>query len=396
MRSKESLRIGIFTYHFSDNFGAGLQAYGLRTWLQSQGVFAEFVNYHPSHVESGGKFRFSVRKSALKGNLKTAFLWVMRLKKQVFGDDKQKELFSEFQRNTLGVKGPKLASREEVAGFLASPEGQFDMLICGSDQIWAPSAQFGIDPVYYLDFGQSTPEVKRVAYAPSFGRASLEDSVKQEATKYLSKFDALSGREKSGVALIERLSGKEVAWVPDPTILLGDFTQFVDRHGDTVSEDQIFCYALRTSVGIREAAELASSCYNVPISSPFNPHRRWREIGATIYPSPEQWVAHLAKSRCVVTNSFHGTVFSILFRKPFITVQLPGARAGLNERSRSLLSALGLEDRLVDGADADKVQKLLDAPIDWEAVAPKLIALQNAGRSYLMTQIGAGISALKP
>lgn len=382
-----SRRVGIFTYHFSDNFGAGLQAYGLREWLLRQGVEAEFVNYHPSHVEAGGRFQSPFTAGGLKADAKIVYLWLSRLRHEWFGNAAQKTLFQKFQRETLNVKGPRLATLADVDAYLSSPAGRFDLLICGSDQIWAPSQQFGIDPVYYLAFPGGAQGAHRVAYAPSFGRASLDPAFRDAAAQHLAAFDGLSAREKSGVTTVENLTGRAVAWVPDPTILLGDFTGLVQSHGADVGEDHVFCYALRTGAGIRDVAMAASARLNAPILSPFNPHRRWREIGQTIYPSPEQWVAHLAKSKYVVTNSFHGTVFSILFRKPFLTVELPGSRAALNERSRSLLQALGLEERMVDGSDATAVQRMLDRPIDWDSVTPRLTDLQSAGRAYLTQQI---------
>jgi hypothetical protein len=385
--TSKPLKIGLLTYHFSDNFGAGLQAYGLREWLRRQGAEANFINYHPSHVEAGGTFQSPFKAGGLKANLKIVYLWLSRVRHEMFGNAKQKDLFVRFQRDTLGVTGPRLPTAQAVDAFLTSPEGRFDLLICGSDQIWAPSQQFGIDPVYYLDFPSGAQGARRASYAPSFGRASLDPAFEEAATGYLAVFEGLSAREKSGVETVKKLSGRDVAWVPDPTILLGDFTPFVDSHGDDIGEDHVFCYALRTGSGIRDVAEAASATSGVPVISPFNPHRRWREIGTTIYPSPEQWVAHLAKSKFVVTNSFHGTVFSILFRKPFLTVELPGARAGLNERSRSLLTALGLEDRMVDGSNAAQVQDMLSRPIDWNSVEPRLSALQNAGRAYLTDQL---------
>lgn len=389
MTSEKSPKIGLFTYHFSDNFGAGLQAYGLREWLRRQGAEAQFVNYHPSHVEAGGSFQSPFKAGGLKANLKIVYLWLSRLRHEMFGDAQQKDLFVKFQRDTLGVTGPRLPSSNAVDAFLSSPAGKFDLLLCGSDQIWAPSQQFGIDPVYYLHFPGGAQGARRASYAPSFGRATLNASFEVAAKHYLAAFDGLSAREKSGVDTVKRLSGRDVAWVPDPTILLGDFAPFVESHGGDVGENHVFCYALRTGTDIRDVAIAASTTLGAPILSPFNPHRRWREIGTTIFPSPEQWVAHLAKSKFVVTNSFHGTVFSILFRKPFLTVELPGTRAGLNERSRSLLKALGLEDRMVDGSDAKLVQTMIERPIDWSSVEPRLLDLQEAGRSYLDAQLAA-------
>ncbi|WP_172331814.1 polysaccharide pyruvyl transferase family protein [Mangrovicoccus sp. HB161399] len=381
-------RIGIFTYHFSDNFGALMQAYGLRRWLMDQGCEAEFVNYHPEHVEAGGSLADLLKSGSLKSKAKIVYLKLSALQRKLFGNRDQIEMFHRFQSGTLGVSGPVLRTAEEVDAFLASPGGRFDMLICGSDQIWAPSQQYGIDPVYYLDFPGGAQGARRISYAPSFGRATLDPAYETEVAGYLAGFDGLSAREKSGVEIVETLAQRPTAWVPDPTILLGDYSGLAAAAAN-VGEGHVFCYALRTGQGIREVAAMAGEKTGGKVLSPYNIHRRWPEIGETVYPSPEQWIAHVAKASFVVSNSFHGTVFSILFRKPFLTVGLPGSRAALNERSKNLLSSLGLLDRFVMGDDTETVRRRLGEPVDWETAEPKLAALQASGRGYLRSELQA-------
>lgn len=379
-----SVRAGILTYHFSDNFGAMMQAYGLRTWLRRLGVEAEFVNYHPSHVENGGGFRVPTGRRAIRANAKILYLKAAAARRRLFGEKEQAAKIAAFQAEDLGITGPRFRTREEVDGFLA--ETRPDLLICGSDQIWAPSQQYGIDPVYYLSLPRAR-NTRRVSYAPSLGRASLDATYETEAARHLREFDGLSVREPSGAAIVSRLTGRaDVACVPDPTILLGDYSDLAARGGD-VGEGHVFCYALRTGQGIRQVAEAARDLTGARILSPDNPHRRWPEIGETVHPSPAEWVAHVSRARYVVSNSFHGTVFGILFRKPFVTVALPGARGALNERSLSLLTALGLEDRFVDGTDRERTRRVLEAPIDWSAAGTRLAAMQATGRGWLADQI---------
>ncbi len=380
------LRAGILTYHFSDNFGALMQAYGLRTWLRGEGVDAEFVNYHPSHVEDGGGLQAPLDLRRMKANAKILYMRAAGMHRRLFGDKEQAGKFAAFQVEDLGVRGPRLESGAQVDAFLRQPEGRFDLLICGSDQIWAPSQQYGIDPVYYLDFPGGAQGARRISYAPSFGKATLDPAYEAEAARYLSGFDGLSARESSGTEIIARLTGRSVARVPDPTILLGDYAELAARSG-AAGEGHVFCYALRTGQGIREVAEAAGALTGARVVSPYNVHRRWAEIGETIHPSPAEWVSYAARSRYIVSNSFHGTVFGILFRKPFVTVALPGPRQALNERSRSLLAALGLEARLVDAADMKQARRVLETPIDWSDAETRLSTMQAEGRAYLAAQI---------
>lgn len=385
------IRAGLLTYHFSDNFGALMQAYGLRTWLRRQGVDAQFINYHPGHVEDGGRLRNPLDPRQAKANAKILYLKLAAIQRRFFGDRAQARKFADFQAEDLGVVGPRLETAAEVQAFLLRPENRFDLLICGSDQIWAPSQQYGVDPVYYLDFPSGAQGARRAAYAPSFGRADLDPVYEAAVRGYLAGFDGLSARERSGVEIVASLTGRDVAWVPDPTILLGDYAELAARAGADSEgrggEGHVFCYALRTGQGIREVAEAAAALTGAPIVSPYNVHRRWREIGATIHPSPAEWVSQVARAGYVVSNSFHGTVFAILFRKPFVSVALPGKRAALNERSRTLLVALGLESRFVDAADMTAARRILAAPVDWSVAEPRLAAMQAQGRAYLAAQI---------
>lgn len=385
-RPSKGPRIGIFTYHFSDNFGALLQAYGLQRWLQRQGCEAAFVNYHPAYVEEGGGLRELLLTTGVKAKAKIIYLRLAALQRRLFGNRAQVEMFHRFQREVLGVTGPRLRGAEDVEALLDSEEGRFDMLVCGSDQIWAPSQQNGVDPIYFLHFKGGAQGARLVSYAPSFGRATLDQSYDSDVATYLKGIDGISVREKSGIAIIERLSGRVPACVPDPSILYGDFAELAER-AEGVGEGHVFCYALRTGEGIREIANLVGQGVGGPVLSPYNIHRRWREIGTTIYPSPEEWVAYAAKAAFVVSNSFHGTVFAILFRRPFLTVGLPGKREGLNERSKNLLASLGLSDRFVMGNDTDSVRRRLAEPIDWPTVEDRLAAMRREGESFLLDQL---------
>ncbi|OWU71515.1 hypothetical protein ATO3_18940 [Marinibacterium profundimaris] len=381
-------RVGILTYHFSENFGALMQAYGLQTWLREQGCDAEFINYHPSHVEEGGSFWGNLVRGKAKGAAKVAFLRFAAVKRRIKGEADHTEVFLDFQRDVLGVHGPALPDGPAVDAWLAGPEGRFDMLVCGSDQIWAPSDQFGVDPVYYLRFPGGAQGARRISYAPSFGRAKLDKTYAAEVKSDLERLDGVSVREQSGVDIVREITGRDAACVPDPTILLGDFSGLVSQAKTTPADGHVFCYALRTGQRIRDVAMLAGEQTGGAVLSPYNVHRRWPEIGETITPTPAEWVAYAQKAAFIVTNSFHGTVFAILFRKPFLTVGLPGKRAGLNERSKNLLSTLGLMDRFIpEDLDEAGIRARMEAPIDWEAAGLKLAALQEDGRSYLRGQL---------
>lgn len=383
-------RIGILTFHFSENHGALLQAYGLKGWLSAQGHEVEFINYHPEHVEAGGRFRRPFDPRMLKANAKVAYLKLTGLQRSLLGNREEARRFEAFRDTMLRLSGPPLRTRGDVAFHLATMERPYDAIVMGSDQIWASSQQAGLDPVYFGDFA-APAGTRLIAYAPSFGRATVAEEDRAELTRMLGGIDSLSARERSGVAIIRELTGREAPNVPDPTILLGDFRALaVPSEG---AGDHVFCYALRSGQGIREVAELAAVHTGGAILSPANPHRRWREIGRTVHPTPAEWVGLAERAAFIVTNSFHGTVFSILLRRPFLTVGLTGSRQGLNERSLNLLRELGLEDRFVPDGDLAVARRRMAEPIDWDAATARLAMLQAAGRDYLAGALGFAADA---
>lgn len=377
------MKVGILTYHFSDNFGALLQAYALRRFIIAQGHEAEFVNYHPAYVEDGGDFLPMGSLANLKANIKILYLRLTAMQRKLFGNREQARRFEHFRMQLLGVSGPVFQSLESLS---AAP--QYDLLIAGSDQIWNPSAQKGLDPVYFLAFGPQG--CRRISYAASFGRDSIPEGYHAEAGRLLAGLDAIAVREQSGVGIVAVASGRVAECTPDPTLLHADYDELLGISNEPNS-GHVFCYALRTGQGVREAAELVSGELNAPILSPYNVHRRWREIGATVYPGPSEWLSLVRNAGFVVTNSFHGAVFAIVFRKPFVVVGLPGSKAELNARVRNLLSSVGLMHRFIAAEDLSSLPALIRQTIDWKAADPLIEELRVIGADYLKRQLNEAI-----
>lgn len=375
------MNIGILTYHFSDNFGALLQAYALRKWLVDRGHVANFIPYHPRHVEDGGAIRLSASASALKASSKTLYLKLSSLLHRYFGNEEQAARFAKFRIDHLGISGAPFRTSEE----LKTITPHYDLIIVGSDQIWSPSVQYGFDPAYFLEFAKNS-RARRISYAASFGKDTLSAEETDRLAALLPSLSSISVRELSGRAIVKAASGRDAVCVPDPTLLHEQYEELLSTSGDA-RRGHVFCYALRTPEIIRKVAEAASASHSAPIISPYNVHRRWREIGETVHPGPAEWLSHLANASFVVTNSFHGTVFSILFRKPFLVAELPGSRMAMNARSRNLLAQLGLMDRFVSREQLSKLPELIESPIDWGKVIPQQDALRATGTAFLESEL---------
>lgn len=375
-------KVGIFTYHFSDNYGALLQAYALRQWLCNRGLDADFVNYHPAYVEEGGALIQPWRLSMLRRNLVNLYLRVTHIRNKTFGDKQQRDRFKNFRCEVLGVSAPRF----RTAGELEEEMQRYDVLICGSDQIWNPSPQRGLDPVYFLNIPGSDHAYK-IAYAPSFGRHEIEKEHHAELAKLVGAMDGISVREASGLEILAHagIVRPDVHVVPDPTILLGDFSGLIGRSPPI--DNHVFCYALRTDQVIRDVAMSAAKALDAEVISPRSGHQRWKGIGHGISPGPIEWLQKLSSAQLIVSNSFHGVALSIVLNRPFIAVALPGKKARMNARIENLLNVTGLAERLVNANDATAIHHLIKTPIDWAAVNARVAMLRADAGRYLELEV---------
>ncbi len=251
---------------------------------------------------------------------------------------------------------------------------RFDTYVVGSDQTWRPSCNVGEQGIYFLDFVRGR-DLRRVAYSASFGVDNLGEysvALKSRCGELLKEFDAVSLREESGVRLCREEFGVDASHTLDPTLMLerGAYEELASgedkRHGFVGS------YILDSSAAKRAVEDRVANVL----------HLDKFEIGAN-YTSVESWIAAYRDADFIVTDSFHGTVFSIIFERPFISIVNPERGAS---RFYSILEALGCEDRAVSVGRGDleaEVTRLVGEPIDWRAVKQKLESLKQSSLSFL-------------
>ena len=257
----------------------------------------------------------------------------------------------------------------------------YDAFIVGSDQTWRPKYVSDI-LYYYLSFIPKDAKVKRIAYAPSFGTEEWEYSEQHtlECKKLLGRFDAISVREDSGVDLCNRYFGIKVEHVLDPTMLLNK-EDYLGITNIVPSEQNILSYYLldnsenkmRIIEKICNELNLSAQCVNTEIGN----HNI--DIEERIAPSIEKWLEGFANSKFIVADSFHATIFALVFNKHFVTI------ANVNRgmaRFKSLLKIFGLENRLITEIN-QVTPDLICQNIDWEKVNRIMTIKQSASLSYL-------------
>lgn len=265
-----------------------------------------------------------------------------------------------------------------LVGFSKARSGTYAAYVVGSDQVWRKPYTY--IPHNLLNFVKS--EAPKISYAASFGRDDLDeyDNKLVARTKKLARrFDAISVREDSGVDIVKNYWGLGAEHHVDPTLLI-DTTDYVKLIDNPTSElhtpdGDLFSYILDTDESKQGIASVVAKSRGLKVFTVIDGD----ENNGKSMPPVEQWLCSFRDAKYVVTDSFHGTVFSIIFNKPFIAI---GNKERGLARFTSLLKMFGLEDRLVTSVD-DVTEELINKPIGWNAVNAKIKSEQKRSFDYL-------------
>lgn len=339
------MKIGILTQPLHNNYGGLLQAYALKEVLQSLGHEATIINRQSKKVSTFRKYG-SVVKSILIGRT---------IAQNVLLNESFKEEISRETRKFREKYIPNLTHLiTDNEGMQDLNNMRFDAYVVGSDQCWRPRYSPSIRN-YFLDFAINDNRVKRIAYATSFGVSEWEytDEDTTACSELLKKFDAISVREDSAIDLIKNKLGRgDAIHVLDPTMLLSKehYNNLVESENAPASPGNLNVYVLDKTPEkdklVRQIEEkLQLKAFEVLPVKRLNEQKVTKvNIEDFVYPNPAAWIRGFQDAKFVVTDSFHGTVFSILFNKPFISIANTGR--GLN-RLTSLLKMFNLEKRLI-------------------------------------------------
>lgn len=349
------MKIGIITFHWAVNYGAVLQAFALQKILREKDLDVEIINYKPVLV-----------------NLKQALLRIRCLDHKYFL--KMIHINRFIKRNVILSKKCYLTNRQLVTSCTS-----YDVYICGSDQIWNTSFTLKAEgkPTlsYYLNFAPDNK--KRISYAASFGTDSLSNDIIKLIKPELVKFSKISVREFSGKKILDDIQVNN-RLVLDPTLLL-DKEHYDELVLDLKNKDinqELFVYIIhQNQLNAQIICEyIGDKLYGKKFTNHGN-----SSIGI------EEWLTLIKKSEIVLTNSYHGMIFSIIYRKPFIVVPVEGT--SMNNRITTLLELAGLQDRLVQEFNEEKLVYILGKKIEWKEVEEKIDLLRRESMDYLKKAI---------
>lgn len=366
------MKIGVVTLPLQTNYGGILQAYALQRVLQDMGHDAVLLDSYPQcpRMKPFPLQQLAYLKRLLRKMISPrAAVTIFYEHDQITSFPKKehvRQFYREHVRHVPFGKGVPLHSAD------------FDALIVGSDQVWR--SIYGRANLYdrFLSFTESWTQVKRIAYAASFGTDEWEYTEKQtiKCRRLAQLFDAISVREESGISLCREHFGVDATWVLDPTMLVDPrhYMEHIEKAVTNYPSSMCFGYILDSSE--EKDAILSNIATSLKLHQPS--FQNVDDPDNSAVPTVEAWLKAFHEAEFVFTDSFHGCVFSILFNRPFVVY---GNKKRGMARFHSLLAQFGLEDRLV--TTPDEAVQVSSQPINWNRVNVRLNKLRANSLDFI-------------
>lgn len=375
------MKIGILTFwNTPDNYGQMLQCYALQTFLCSQGhdtflvrtgkewqPASGFVPQLKDKLRSASRLRQYPAYFVGKTINNLAYLLTHGHLKQY----KVERDFDTFRKDYLHCS-EKTYSLEE----LKQNPPVADCFIVGSDQIWNTR-----DGIYFLSWANDN--VRKIAYAASFGGLKGDQEFYDLIRPWLKRFDWISVREQSGIEICKNSGRNDAQLVCDPTLLLtqDDYARLATAPKGHPKRKYIFVYLLgtRTRISIKDVYAYAKS---KDMDVVYVGSQGVVDKFPRLEPNVQEWLWYVQHAEMVFTNSFHGTVFSLIFQRPFMNFLVYGAAVRMNDRINTILGHLGLKERVFEG-ELEKIEQ----KIDYARVNGILAANSDLSKSQLLQNV---------
>lgn len=340
------MKIGIVTTYDEINFGAFLQAYSLQKYIESLGHDVELINYKSNKY-------------------KMAELWATyKIKDPVY-------LFKTISKSikfTAALKDMKISKKYPTIE--AINNANYDVIVFGSDEIWnLNNCLGGIIDTYY--FGENI-RAKKISYAASFGSTNFIDTNQNYIKESLQKFESISVRDKNSENIMKSIGYLDTTIVLDPTFLI---EQKVNEQ--KIDSKYIFYYCVSNNKKLDEEVLLLSKKLGFEVIAFGYKHKTFKNI---ISIDPFDWLGYLKKSEYVVTNMFHGTIFSIKYKKKFL-VEMTEYR---ENKLGFLLDMFKLRDRIYK---IDELEKTIMQEIDYTNIFEKISEMKKISTQYIKKAI---------
>lgn len=361
------MKIGIMTFHRAINYGALLQAYALQETIISLGARCEIVDYRNPLMEDLYGIGYLRECSGVRDRV----AWLLN----AFSTKRARQAYREFRREYLTLSTKVYVDAHE----LRVCNSEYDKIICGSDQVWNYKA-LNFDKNYFLDF--ITDRRMKCSYAASFGVDAIPEEYIEDYRRLLLDYSVLSVRERQGCDLVYNICGIRPEQHIDPVFLLPR-EKWADRMACSAKEDRfILVYSFEITNTMKKFIEDLSRKTNLKV---FVLGRSLRKILDVPYKnvysiSPKDFVKFFFNASYVVTNSFHGTAFSIIFNKEFF-IELLVSSNHVNSRLENILEVMNLESRRITATY--EMDNIIANCVNWDAVNEIVSAERLKALSYL-------------
>ena len=362
-------KIGIITFHYALNYGSVLQEYAFKNLLEKKGYKVSIINFICRRDYDQYKlFRTRYYIKHPYGFLVDCLLYGK--------NKKRKENFRRFILKNFSLTKKYYSSKD-----MKELNDMFDVFICGSDQIWNLDCTKNVEPAYFLNF---VDEKKlKIAYAPSLGHVKFKKDYSNDLKIALKDIDYISIREKSTLPLIKYLTNKNIEIVLDPTLLLNkdNYTNIINTEKN-IEFNYIFVYMLEYNNDLIDYCNEIADIYNMEIiyinksAKLFNKIKGKDAFGV----GPARFLFYIKNAEYIITNSFHATVFSIIFNKKFMTFTTKKSSA----RILDLLEKLDIKERVY------KKGCNISDNINYKKVMQKLNELRKTSLEYLDRALNRG------
>lgn len=346
--------IGTITFHWANNYGAVLQAYALQKYLKNKGYKTEIIDYRPWNVLKNEKL------GAIKRKKINYFIKANNIRK--------------FRNNEINTSKKTYRTNDE----LKSIGNRYNSVIVGSDQIWNEwftlNGEGKITLSYFLNF--INQKTRKISYAASFGTTLFSNEYISNVNPELKKFHKISVREKSGKVMMENL-GFEATLVLDPTLLIDkkEYEKLIEKN-KMKKKQKVFSYIIHEdqNLAVRTSSHIKKYYKEKITKNYYNP-----KFG--VY----EWLQNIKEAEIVVTNSFHGVVFSLILETPFIVIPVENSK--MNDRINTLLSEVDLNDRIVNEFNEKNIYNLMNNKINWKKINIRLQKLRLNSEDFLLNNL---------
>lgn len=348
-------KVGIVTFHYADNYGAVLQCYALYKVINSMPGYKAYINdFVPYHYQYPKQWNTTWQKLKY---------------------EKKRIKFRDFMHQNCGIDIKHTSS--QITG------EDYDILCVGSDQVWNVKMS---DKEFFLP--NVRPGVKKISYAASIGASLQKDSLDEKLLRnYVTEFSAISVREKEHVDIVERICKKNCTCVLDPTLLLEsqEYEHLVSSKREKTAPI-LFFFWLRHDGEMMRGVELANNVarkYNLRIvHSIVDAYKDmfYQDAGMMFYDGVEDFLWYLKNADFIITNSYHATIFAVLFETPFYVYNVESMKS----RIETLNQHMGIESRIVKKYIP---MKDIDRDFDFKAAKASISRLKEQSKNYLLNAL---------